>query len=77
MVLVELAFLHFGVELVVAQDQEDGADVLDVEGGVFREHYDVVEDANGGKVFCEVLCTVVQSEVSLVVEMPREGYCRT
>ena len=31
---MELTFLDFGIELVVAQDLEDSADVVDVAGGV-------------------------------------------
>ena len=46
MVLIEFAFLHLGVEPVVPEDLQDGADVLDMEGGVLGEDDDIVEDAD-------------------------------
>ena len=45
-VLIEFAFFHLGVELVVAQDLQDGADVLDMERGVLGEDDEIVEDAD-------------------------------
>ena len=49
-VFVELALLNLCVELVLTQDLKNGADVLGVEGRVFREDDDIVQDADGGKV---------------------------
>ena len=45
-VLVELSFCHLGVESVVSQNLEDGADGLDVGSGILRKGDNIVEDAD-------------------------------